>query len=369
MEMGGAERLVYNLALNLDRNLFNPSVAWFFGDRALKEFENLDIPLYHIPKMKRIDIRGMQMLGDVISRNDIHVVNAHHFMPMVYSFYGSKIKNRASLIYTEHSEWEIEHVPWTWKIIGQHLLNRADAVVGVSAPVSRRIQKNFKTAHSKTFTILNGVNIESIINGNNKMSLRKELGLSTNDKVIGIVANFRRVKNHIFLLNAFSELVKQNKNVKLLLIGQGFDFDPENSEQDIRDFVKEKCLDKKVLFLGYRSDIQKLLHIMDIFCLTSFKEGLPISLIEAMAAGLPVIGTDVEGIRDVIAPNRNGLLVEIADVTGLQNSLHALVKNEVLRQKFGQESRILATKNYSLELCIKQYQDLFLSLESIKSCL
>jgi glycosyltransferase involved in cell wall biosynthesis len=362
MEMGGTERLVYNLARKLDRNLFNPSIAWFFGDRILKEFKDLDIPLYHIPKTKRIDIRAMQMLGDVIGKNNIHIVNAHHFMPMVYSFYGSKIRNRANLIYTEHSEWEIEQIPWKWKFIGHHLLNRSDANVGVSASVSRRIQENFKTTHSKTLTILNGVGPGSSANGDEKTALRRELGLSSDDKVIGIVANFRRVKNHIFLLKAFSELIKDCSNVKLLLIGQGFEFDPENSEQELRNFVKENSLNKNVLFLGYRSDVQKLLHIMDIFCLTSFKEGLPISLIEAMAAGLPVLGTNVEGIRDVIAPNRNGFLVQIGDIKELKNILHKLVQNEMLRKKFGQESRILARESFSLSRCIKQYQDLFSSM-------
>ena len=66
---------------------------------------------------------------------------------------------------------------------------------------------------------------------------------------------------------------------------------------------------------------------MDVFCLTSLKEGLPISLIEAMAAGLPVIGTNVEGIRDVIVPNQNGLLVELGDVEGLTNALLSLLEN------------------------------------------
>jgi glycosyltransferase involved in cell wall biosynthesis len=361
MEMGGAERLVYNLARKLDRNLFNPSVAWFFGNSILKEFKDLDIPLYHIPKIKKIDIRAMFTLGEVISKNNINLVNAHHFMSMIYSFYGSKIRNRVNLIYTEHSEWEIEHLPWKWKIMGRLLLNRADAAVGVSAAVSGRIQKSFKTAHSKTFTVLNGVSLESFTNGKDKLAFREELGLSSHDKVIGVVANFRRVKNHIFLVKAFAELRKIYNNVKLLLIGQGFEFDPENSEQEIREFVDNAGLKKEILFLGFRSDIPALLNLMDIFCLTSFKEGLPISLIEAMAAGLPVVGTDADGIRDVIVPNKNGFLVSLGDVMGLKVALLALLRDGQLRQKMREESRSLAMKTYSLDQCIAQYQDLFIS--------
>ena len=360
--MGGSERLVHNLALNLDRKIFSPSIAWFNGDKRIEDFKNLNIPLYHVPKIKRFDFSTMQMLGNIIKDNNIDIVNAHHFMSLVYSFYGCKIKKRAKLIYTEHSEWEIEKIRWRWKQIGSYLLNRTDGTIGVSDAVSKHIQKKFKTNDAKTFTILNGVALDAFTSSTEKNVLRKKLSIANNEKVIGIVANFRKIKNHIFLLKAFDELVRVFNHVKLLLIGQGLEDDPENSEQEIRNFINEKGLSKNILLLGYRCDIPDLLRIMDIFCLTSFKEGLPISLIEAMAAGLPVIGTDVEGIRDVIIPNRNGFLVQIGDAKELKNALHTLIRDESLRQKFGQESKSLAKGSYSLDICINMYQDLFLEI-------
>lgn len=362
MEMGGSERLVHNLVLKLDRNIFNPSIAWFFGDRVLKEFQDLNVPLYHVPKVKRIDFNAMAKMGEIIRANNIHIVNAHHFMSMIYAFYGCKIKNRAKLIYTEHSEWEIEKISWNWAKIGAYLLNCADGAVGINATVARKIRHKFGIGDGKVFTIQNGVNLGAFENYNDKSVLRKELGLAEHERIIGIVANLKKVKNHIFLLEAFYELIKDCKNIKLLLIGQGFKYDPENSELEIRKFVVEKGLNQKILFLGYRSDIPELLSIMDIFCLTSFKEGLPISLIEAMAAGLPVVGTHVEGIQDVIIPKENGFLVNIDDVEGLKKVLLALLRDETLRQKMGQKSKTLAKNNYSLDRCIKEYEDLFITI-------
>ena len=191
-----------------------------------------------------------------------------------------------------------------------------------------------------------------------KKKLRKELKIAEDEKVIGIVANLKRIKNHIFLLRAFDELIKSYKNAKLLLVGQGFKDDPENTEEDLRNYADKNGLKEKVLFLGYRSDIPELLSIMDIFCLTSFKEGLPISLIEAMAAGLPIVGTDVEGIRDTINPDKNGFLVKAGDVNGLKRALQVLLKDESLKQRFGMESRLLS-KEYSLQQCVNKYQNLF----------
>lgn len=361
MEMGGAERLIYNLASRLDRRRFNPSVAWLQGSKVLKEFSDLGIPLHYVPKGKGLDVSAMSGLRDIVRKNGIHVVNAHHFMPMVYSFYGCKIKSSVKLIYTEHSEWEIEQIPWIWKELGIYMLNRSDAVVGVNEKVSQAVQKTFRVRPSKTHTIRNGVDTEAAGAAFDRAGLKKKLGIRDGEKVIGAVANFRKNKNHIFLLKAFEALAESRKDVKLLLIGQGFKHDPENSEEDLRRFVNESGMSEKVLFLGYREDIPELLSVMDAFCLTSYKEGLPISLIEAMAAGLPVIGTEVEGIREVIEDGKNGLLVKPDDVEGLKKALSTLLLDRALRARLGEVSRATAERVYSFKNCLESYEDLFTS--------
>jgi glycosyltransferase involved in cell wall biosynthesis len=282
-------------------------------------------------------------------------------MSMVYAFYGCKIGNHIKLIYTEHSEWEIEKTTWKWRKVGKYLLNHLDGTVGVNAEVINFIKNTFKLHSTKAFIIENGVDLQAFAKRSISKEQKLKLGIANNDKVLGMVANLKKIKNHIFLLKAFEELLKEDKHIKLLLIGQGFKGDMENSESEIRNFINKKSLDNKVLLLGFRSDIPDLLNIMDIFCLTSFKEGLPISLIEAMAAGLTVVGTDVEGIRDVIVPNKNGFLVQVDDVKGLKNVLLSLLRNESLRNNMGQESKSLASRYYSLDRCINQYQDLFIS--------
>jgi len=163
------------------------------------------------------------------------------------------------------------------------------------------------------------------------------------------------------LLNAFDELIQETNNVKLMLIGQGFEEDPESTEMEIRQFIKQKKLDKRVILTGYRSDVPDLLAIMDIFALTSLEEGLPISIIEAMAAGLPIVGTNVNGIRDLISVGKNGFLVDVGNVRELRNSLYTLISNETMRHKLGRESKDIAHKYYSMEHCSKKYQELFIS--------
>jgi len=360
--MGGSERLVYNLISKLDRQVFNPSVAWFYGDKPLQEFLELGIPLFHVPKNGRFDFSPMRSLGEIIKKNQIAVVNAHHFFSMIYAFFGTKLRNRSSLIYTEHSEWEVQGISQKWRIIGRSLLKRIDHVVGVGPEVTKQLENVFRLPESKVSTILNGVDLQEFQSrGQNIQEIRRSLNLKDGERVIGIVGNFRRGKNHVFLIKAFGELVKTLENVKLVLIGRGYSNDLENSEPEVREMIRELGIGDNVSFLGSRSDVSELLGIMDVFCLTSLKEGLPISLIEAMAAGLPVVGTHVEGIRDVIVPNHNGFLIELGDVHEFKNILLDLLKHPEYRERLGRAGRQLAEEKYSLERCVSEYEKLFLS--------
>ncbi|RWX48963.1 Glycosyltransferase involved in cell wall bisynthesis [Candidatus Electrothrix marina] len=361
MEMGGSEHLVWDLIRNLDRSVFRPHVAWFYQEKPLQEFLDLDVPLFFIPKIKRLDLSVMGKLSGIIKDNEINVVNAHHYLSLVYSFYGCKLKSRSKLIYTEHSEWEVQAISGKWLFVGRRLLRYTDAVVGISSKVTKCLQDTFRLPENKICTIVNGVDCTMFSVAHNTEQYKIKYGLERDDFVLGIVANLKKNKNHIFLLKAFQKLRQRNNNLKLLIIGQGFKGDPEGSEEDIRNFITSAGLESSALLLGGRTDVPDLLKALDIFCLTSCKEGLPISLIEAMATGLPVIGTNVEGIQDVIIPHSNGYLVELNDEEQLVQALESLIEDSSLRHEFGGMSRQLASQNYAFENCLRQYQSLFSS--------
>jgi glycosyltransferase involved in cell wall biosynthesis len=364
--MGGSESLVYNLVRKIDRTLFTPSVGWFFGGEPLDAFQHLGIPLYHIPKTRRLDLSAMQFLRNIIKKNDIHIVNAHHFMSMLYSFYGCKLTNRIKLIYTEHSKWEIEDIRWRWKILGRHILNYIDCSVGVSPSVTHALKDQFQINRSELITIRNGIDIDVFAKQNEEAYLKHQLNIPKNDRVIGTVANLKTVKNHIFLVEAFHALADCRNDVKLLIIGRGVDEAPDNTEHELREFVRRTGLGNRVIFLGYRDDIPNLLSIIDIFCITSLREGLPLSLIEAMAVGIPAVGTDVDGIKDIIVHNKTGFLVPLDDVQALKSALIKLLDDKELRLKLGRYAKTLSKEQYSLARCIDKYQALFLSLMAAK---
>jgi len=363
MSMGGSERLVYNLVAKLDRSIFSPSVLWFEGESPLKEFIDLHVPLYHVHKGRGFDLGAMRRIARIIRENNIHLLNAHHFMPMVYSFYSACIRNKARLFYTAHSEWEIEELSRKWRFMGKFLINHTEGLIGVTDKVSCTAARRLKLNKKKVFTIENGVDLDAFKKKKNSIRTRRALGFGDKEILIGIVANLTRIKNHLFLLKAFKNMATARPDVRLLIIGRGVggqDGDLENMEPKIRNFIRKNGIDNSVRLLGYRPDIRDILGALDVFCLTSFKEGLPISLLEAMATGLPVVGTDVEGIQDVIEHEGTGCLVKSNDVDSLKATLVRLVDSKSLREKFGNEARSIVMKNFSLRESVNKYEELFM---------
>jgi len=359
MGMGGSERLVHSLVVRLDRSRFNPSVAWLSEDHVLEEFANLRVLLHRVPKTKRVDLSTMYRLATIIRSESIDVVNAQHFMPAIYAYYGCKVAEKRALVFTAHSRWEVEDASFRWKTIGGYLLRRLDATVGVTSEVSRAIQSVFRTKAFQTVTIESGVDTDQFGRENDVRELRDTLGLTHGDVVIGIVGNLKTVKNHLFLLQAFVKVAEELEEVKLLIVGRGFKGESDNTEADLRRFVNDHRLGEKVRFLGYRADVPDLLRVMDVFCATSLKEGLPIGVLEAMATGLPVVGTNVEGIRDAITPNVEGILIGLGDVTALKEALVRLLRDPILRQRLGAAGRGKVVARYSLQRCVREYERLF----------
>ena len=368
--IGGAERLVLDLVRHLDRRRFSPSVGWFSDEQPPREFEDLHVPLFPLRKRAGFDWGTMARLDAIVKEHRIDVINAHHFMSLVYACYAARVGGRTGLVYTEHSEADVVSASGAWRPIGAGLVRWCDAVVGVSEGVSKALASHFRAPGARLHTIVNGVDLDLFEAGRlDRAAARERIGLGPDDIVIGHVANFRRNKNHLFLLRAFHRAFAGRGDVKLVLVGQGFPGDAENSEPAIAAFVRENGLGDAVRLLGYRSDVHHLLRAMDVFCLVSYKEGLPLSVIEAMASGLPLVVTDIDGLRGLVAPGVNGMRVAPDDEPALAGLLERLASDPGLRRRLGQSSQRMARDKYSFARCLSETEQLLTSNASRRSVL
>lgn len=176
--------------------------------------------------------------------------------------------------------------------------------------------------------------------------IRAELGLSSSDVVVTCIAEMNPNKNHILLLRAWKKLAERYADCHLLLVGTG----------ELMAYLQEKVEKEhipRVYFLGYRRDVPRILLESDIVTLTSKREGLPKSIMEAMAAGRPVVATDVRGSRDLVEEGCTGLLVELGDVAGLAAALERLITDPELRAAMGAAGR-KKIQDYSLEKVLNE---------------
>jgi L-malate glycosyltransferase len=363
LSTGGTERVVLELARHLDKSKFRVYAAYFFGGALEDELGKVCRGIFHVPKKPGFDAGAMWQLAKIIREKEIHLVNAHHYMPFFYSYLGSRVLNTKRLVYTEHSVAEVELITGVHKHIFNALLRGDTLTVGVSEEISAAFRDKFPSKFKKIVSIPNGIDVDQFSNGGNTEDIKARWGFSPQHAVIGNVANFRKVKNHACLIDAFHILNQRLPDTRLVLVGTGFPGDAENTEEACRQLIRSHGLESKVIFAGYTEDIPGILKGFDVFCLPSFSEGLPVSILEAMAAKVPVVGSSVRGIREVVFHNETGLLFPTDDSDALADSLERLLSDSDLRCKLLQNAFDRVNRHHALGAWVSQYQELFASGE------
>jgi len=362
-EAGGSERVALDIARHIDHSEYNVYASFFSAGTLLKEYKDVCEEVFVIPKKGGIDIHAMVQISNIIKDKRIDIVNAHHFMPFVYSILGSRVLNRRSLIYTEHTAEEVRQISRRFKYITNMLFFQTHAVVGISREMAQLLKKEYPSHIGRIACIQNGVDTERFQIEVNRDHKRAGLGLVPDHFVIGCVANFRKQKNHSCLIKAADLLKNSHPNMRLLLIGSS-DHGIDCTEEEVRTLIKECGLSDKVLMLGYREDVPEILQCLDAFCLSSFYEGLPLSILEAMASKVPIVGSDVEGIREVIQHKKTGLLFAPNDHQALARALSKLIDEFELRENLKREGFNYVIGNHSMKSWVSSYDKLFKSVKN-----
>ena len=352
--MGGSERVVFDIVRKLNKNRYEIFVLSFKDGPVRNLYENLGAKVRVFIKRRKIDLNFIKDIRNYLVEKDIDILNPHHLSPFYCSFLAAR-RTSAKILFTEHSQWQLEELGLAWKILNKILFRKVDGFVAISEQIKRFYLSELKLRQDRIHLITNGIDLYRFrkMDHNGK---KWELGFESNDKIIGMVANIRPEKNHKLLLSAFNEIAKEMKDTHLLLVG----FDCMDGR--VQEISRKFEVADRIHFLGMREDVPEILNILDIFCLTSFHEGLPISVLEAMACEVPVVGADVLGINEVIKDKENGLLFPLKDERTLINYLRSLLINDDLRRAMGRRGRIYVEANYNLERKMEDYDALFENL-------
>jgi len=325
---GGAERLLVSLAQRLDRSSFELAVAYVlpWKDALVPELQRLDVPVHCLGGSRAFDVRWVPRLRRLAGRARVDLVHTH----TPYVALGARTLRRCPIVHTEHNTWETYRASTRWA--NRLTYPRNAAVIAVSHAVEVSIKR---APLVRTWPAVHVIHHGPELSTNGPLTresrsrARRSLGLREGALVIGNVGNFTPKKDHRNLLEATARAAVHHREVQLVLVGSG------PLERALRDDARSMGLSERVVFAGSRDDVAELLPAFDVFALSSQHEGLPISLLEAMAAGVPCVATSVGGVPEVINNGNEGLLVPAGDGVALADALNALLHAPELRNAIG----------------------------------
>jgi len=200
----------------------------------------------------------------------------------------------------------------------------------------------------KHLTIYNGIDInliQSQLDTVDKSNLRQSLGVSESALVVGIVGRLAPQKGHFFLLNAFQIFIKKHPNSRLIIIGQG------PIEKNLKDLAKELKVDRAIIWIGSLSqnEVFKYYGIMDLFVMPSLYEGFGLAAAEAMAAGVPVVASNIEGLNEIVVHGKTGYLVKPADHVALSDAMLSVFSTESASKEMGRHGQEIVKTHFSIE--------------------
>ena len=220
--------------------------------------------------------------------------------------------------------------------------------VGLTRIIKDSIVEEYGISEDEVHFVLNGMPVDDYIKKTDYSSAKRILH----------VGRFSQQKNHKGLIAAFEIIHKKHPEIQLNLAGAG------ELEDEIKRLVKEKELDAVVCFKGLLDDVKEELSIADIFCLPSNYEGMPMTIIEAMASGLPVVATAVGGVPDMITDGKDGILCKNTP-EDIADALEKVIESAELRETLGKNA-VVTSKEYSSENMAKKYYEIYCKRKKIR---
>ncbi len=222
------------------------------------------------------------------------------------------------------------------------MLRRWDRVVAVGESVRRALVSNEGIPARRIEVVYNGVEPLAFDGGgDDRAEARRELGIASEEFLIVQVARLDYLKDHGTAVRTMERMARVRPEARLVLVGEG----PERAK--IEEEIRSRGVGRQVLMLGLRQDVARLLSAADAFLLTSISEGIPVTVIEAMAARLPVVATNVGGLQEIVEHGRTGLLAAAGDDEAIADCLLRLAAAPAEREAMGAHARLRAEQVFS----------------------
>lgn len=352
LHLGGVQQGVLNLFQHLDPQRYRPIACAIENDGAIGQeiaragFEVITLGIKGRWAWPRIIGRLVQ----VIKAKDIQIVHGSSYNPSLYSRLAALVAGVPILISHEHSLYH--HRRWQ-RVILSHLLGRVtDAHIAVSAAVRDQVLNWYRLFPSRVQIVHNGIREEFFQAATQRLAVRNKLGISPDCQVVGLVSRLDRNKGLGYLFAALKKL-RYHYPLEGLIIGSG------PHEAEIKALAAQAGVADLIRFLGLRRDIPSLLAALDVFVLPSDQEGFSNALVEAMAAGVPVVVSNAEGNREAIEHRVQGLIFPQGDIAALTACLQELLDNPEWAAQLARAAQERTRREFTVDRYGQQIQSLY----------
>lgn len=347
--LGGGPRQVYDLVRHLPKEEFDLVVAAPRDGIFFERFQEVGAQVAELP-IRRLGMRHLLRTIRLIRALGIQVVHTHGKGPGLYG----RLAARWAGVPAVHTFHGI-HYSGYWRLgqalylaLERLLSHLSHTIINVSASQEAEGLSLRLFRASQSVVVVNGIDFQELHGVIASSPIRREsLGLTPDDLVLGCVSRFDPIKRVETLLRALQLLAPRFPRLILLLVGGG------GEEERIRRLTAEMGLGSRVIFTGFLEKPVRIYPTLDLYVATSLKEGLPLSLIEAMVAGLAVVATDVPGHRDVVIHGETGLLVPPEDPAALVVAIASLLADPDRRRRMGEVGRQRALKEFAVQSMVE----------------
>lgn len=366
METGGAQKILLDQANWFHNKGYQVEAVFFYDKEGLhKTWNSNPFPIHNL--------RAWKYKANPIS-------NLFRLIPGIVRLFGLLQRGKFDAVETFTIDSNIIGIPLTWlartpvriathhgDIYGNSTLKKkihgavinskmTTRLVAVSQQIHQLVQTEEGIRPNKIQLILNGIPPIPNIPQVEKEKLRNQLSIKEGQLMVLSVGRLAPPKGHAVLLDAIAKLPQPQKgNLQFFIAGDG------SLREELEHQANRLDIHEQVTFLGIRQDIPELLRAADIFALPSLWEGLPLVILEAMSAGLPILATHVEGITDAIQDGKSGIVIPIQDPDEMKDKLILLGNQPELRETLGNNAEIHFTSQFDINRMCQQYENLFLA--------
>jgi glycosyltransferase involved in cell wall biosynthesis len=353
---GGTESYIYSLAKKLHNNKCKFFLAYSKEGPSLNLFKDLGIETIKLPMDNPYDFKAAKQLKKICADKSIDVIHTHFLRENYISIISKVLGNKVKLINTRHMLIKnSKSVAYSNRFMTKFNYK----VIAVSKAVEELLIDE-GISPNKVQLIYTGINLDNWSSEKN-LEFRNEFNIDKDEILIASVARFSEEKGHEFLINSIAAMRQTMKSrgisdlkFKFILAGDG------NLLNKTRELAQTLGIDSDIIFTGHRNDINHILRACDLFISHSKSEAFGISILEALASGLPVISTDSGGSREIITPNCDfGILIPYGDEEKLVESMLKFLLNKNLIETYRTNGLNFLSENFNLDNTMEETYNLY----------